>query len=199
MADRLNVTELDFDSIKTNLKNFLKQQTEFQDYDFDGSGLSILLDVLSYNTHYNAYYLNAIANESFLESASLRESVVSHAKRLGYTPRSARAARARVNITVIANDNLPETLVIPKGYEFLSSSFDGVAYKFVTLEAYTAIKSNSQFVFNILMYLGIPFNTVIMNLRDNFGEIYNRVPNIDRIKKYYTPKYTVRDIIRSLK
>jgi hypothetical protein len=148
MADRLNVTELDFDSIKTNLKNFLKQQSEFQDYDFDGSGLSVLLDVLSYNTHYNAYYLNAIANESFLESASLRESVVSHAKRLGYTPRSSRAARARVNITVIANDNLPETLVIPKGYEFLSSSFDGVAYKFVTLDAYTATKVNSQFVFN---------------------------------------------------
>jgi hypothetical protein len=86
MADRLNVTELDFDSIKNNLRNFLRQQSEFQDYDFEGSGLTVLLDVLAYNTHYNAYYLNMIANESFLESASLRNSVVSHAKTVGYTP-----------------------------------------------------------------------------------------------------------------
>ena len=82
MADQLKVTELDFDQIKTNLKNFLRSQNEFTDYDFDGSGLSVLLDVLAYNTHYNAYYLNMIANESFLDTALLRNSVVSHAKNL---------------------------------------------------------------------------------------------------------------------
>jgi len=82
MTDRLKVTELDFDQIKTNLKNFLRSQNEFTDYDFDGSGLSVLLDVLAYNTHYNAYYLNMIANESFLDTALLRNSVVSHAKNL---------------------------------------------------------------------------------------------------------------------
>ena len=82
MADRLQVTELDFDQIKSNLRDFLRQQTEFQDYDFEGSGLNILLDVLAYNTHYNAYYLNMIANESFLDTALLRSSVVSHAKKL---------------------------------------------------------------------------------------------------------------------
>ena len=71
MANRLQVTDLDFDTIKTNLKNFLKQQTEFQDYDFEGSGMSVLLDVLAYNTHYNAYYLNMVANESFLDTAFL--------------------------------------------------------------------------------------------------------------------------------
>ena len=88
MVDRLRVTELDFDTIKTNLKSFLQQQSEFSDYDFDGSGLSILLDILAYNTHYNAYYLNMVANESFLDTALLRESAVSHAKTLGYTPHS---------------------------------------------------------------------------------------------------------------
>ena len=100
MADRLNVTELDFDSIKTSLRTFLRQQTEFQDYDFEGAGLSVLLDILAYNTHYNAYYLNMIANEAFLDSASLRNSVVSHAKRVGYTPRSVRAPRAIVTVNV---------------------------------------------------------------------------------------------------
>ena len=91
MADRLKVTELDFDTIKNNLKNFLKQQNEFTDYDFDGSSLSVLLDILAYNTHYNAYYLNMVANEAFLDTAILRNSVVSHAKTLGYTPYSAKS------------------------------------------------------------------------------------------------------------
>ena len=91
MANRLRVTELDFDTIKNNLKAFLKQQSEFTDYDFDGAGLNILLDILAYNTHYNAYYLNMVANESFLDTAILRESAVSHAKTLGYTPYSTRA------------------------------------------------------------------------------------------------------------
>ena len=80
---RLQISDLDFDQIKNNLKSFLQQQTTFQDYDFEGSGLSILLDILAYNTHYNSYYLNMVANESFLDTAILRDSVVSHAKTLG--------------------------------------------------------------------------------------------------------------------
>ena len=110
MASRLNVTELDFDSIKTNLKTFLSQQSEFQDFDFEGSGLSILLDILAYNTHYNAYYMNMIANESFLESAILRNSVVSHAKTYGYIPRSMAAPMSGLDFTVITNNNTPGTL-----------------------------------------------------------------------------------------
>lgn len=155
MADRLNVTELDFDSIKTNLKNFLRQQSEFQDYDFDGSGLSVLLDVLAYNTHYNAYYLNMVANESFMDSALLRNSVVSHAKRVGYTPRSVAAPRAVVNITVQTNDSNPGSLTIPKGYVFLSSQIDGTSYRFVTLESYSTTKTGNNYVFtNIPIYEG---------------------------------------------
>ena len=83
---RLQITELDFDQIKSNLKTYLQQQTEFSDYDFEGSGLSVLIDLLAYNTHYNAYYLNMVANEAFLDTALLRDSVVSHAKSLGYIP-----------------------------------------------------------------------------------------------------------------
>ena len=102
MADRLRVTELDFDTIKLNLKTFLNQQSQFTDYDFEGSGLNVLLDILAYNTHYNAYYLNMVANESFLDTALLRDSVVSHAKALGYVPHSMKAPIATINFSVAA-------------------------------------------------------------------------------------------------
>ncbi len=147
MADRLNVTELDFDSIKSNLKNYLRQQSEFQDYDFEGSGLNVLLDILAYNTHYNAYYLNMIANESFMDSAALRNSVVSHAKRVGYTPRSVSAPRAVINVTVQTNNSTPGSLTLPRGYYFLASQIDGRSYRFVTLESLSTTKTGNNFVF----------------------------------------------------
>ena len=121
MADRLRVTELDFDTIKTNLRTFLNQQSEFTDYDFEGSGLSILLDVLAYNTHYNGYYLNMVANESFMDTALLRDSVVSHAKSLGYVPYSMRAPIATINFLVTSATSTSATLTIPSGYSFLSN------------------------------------------------------------------------------
>lgn len=155
MADRLNVTELDFDSIKSNLKTFLRQQTEFQDYDFEGSGLSVLLDVLAYNTHYNAYYLNMVANESFMDTAILRNSVVSHAKSFGYTPRSYKAPRAIINIVVETSSATPGSLTIPKGYRFVTNQIDNIAYTFATLESYTATKVGTTYTFNnVLIYEG---------------------------------------------
>ena len=147
MANRLRVTELDFDTIKQNLKTFLNQQSEFTDYDFEGSGLSILLDVLAYNTHYNAYYLNMIANESFLDTALLRDSVISHAKVLGYVPYSRKAPRANMNFTVASSSTTPATVTIPKGFRFLSNEIDGVSYGFVTLSETTVTKSNTSFYF----------------------------------------------------
>lgn len=155
MTDRLRVTELDFDTIKTNLKSFLKSQNEFSDYDFDGSGLSVLLDILAYNTHYNAYYLNMIANESFLDTALLRNSVVSHAKKFGYVPRSATAARATINFTINSLNSTPGSLTLPRGYTFLSSLFDDRLYSFVTLEDTTVSKTGTNFVFsNLKIYEG---------------------------------------------
>jgi hypothetical protein len=150
MADRLNVAELDFDTIKQNLKNFLKQQNEFTDYDFDGAGLSVLLDILAYNTHYQSYYLNMIANESFLDTALLRDSVVSHAKTLGYTPYSKKSSVAGINFTVQSENNNPGTLTIPKGYRFLSNQIDGRVYNFIVLNDTTVTKSNTNYIFENL-------------------------------------------------
>lgn len=169
MADRLRVTELDFDTIKNNLKAFLKQQNEFTDYDFEGSGLSVLLDILAYNTHYNAYYLNMVANESFLDTALLRNSVVSHAKTLGYTPYSAKSAVATINFEVQSVNNDPGTLTIPKGYNFLSNQIDGKSYNFIVLDDITASKANSSYYFeNISLHEG-----QLVNYRFVFDEQSN--------------------------
>ncbi len=163
MADRLRVTELDFDTIKNNLKTFLKQQSEFSDYDFEGSGLNILIDLLAYNTHYNAYYLNMVANESFLDSALLRDSVVSHAKSLGYTPYSTKAPVAILNVSATSDLSQDGIATIPRGFSFLSNQIDGKSYSFVVLEETTATKANSQYFFeNLEIYEGqlVSFNYV---------------------------------------
>jgi hypothetical protein len=151
MADtsrRIKVDALNFDEIKTNLKNFLKGQSQFKDYNFDGSGLSILLDTLAYNTHYNALYNNMAINEMFLDSASKRDSVVSIAKMLGYTPASSRAATATVNLTIKGVTTPDNLLVLPARFKF-TTQVDGVSYTFMTTEEivteYTA--ATSSFVF----------------------------------------------------
>lgn len=155
MADRLRVTELDFDTIKQNLKNFLNQQSEFTDYDFEGSGLSVLLDLLAYNTHYNAYYLNMVANESFLDTALLRDSVVSHAKTLGYVPYSQRAPIATINFTAQSATSNSGSLTIPSGFAFLSNQIDNTSYNFVVLDEITVSKANNQYYFeNLDIYEG---------------------------------------------
>lgn len=155
MADRLRVTELDFDTIKSNLKTFLKQQSTFTDYDFEGSGLSVLLDILAYNTHYNAYYLNMVANEAFLDTALLRDSVVSHAKSLGYVPYSKTAPIATINLLANSATSTTSTLTISAGFSFLSNKIDGKSYNFVVLEDVRVTKANSSFYFeNLEIYEG---------------------------------------------
>jgi len=155
MVDRLRVTELDFDTIKANLKTFLKQQNEFSDYDFEGSGLNILLDILAYNTHYNAYYLNMVANEAFLDTAILRSSVVSHAKTFGYTPYSIRSPIATINFIANSATSTSSTVTIPAGFSFLSNQIDNKSYNFVVIDDVTLTKANSQFNFeNLELYEG---------------------------------------------
>jgi hypothetical protein len=155
MAEPLQVTELDFDQIKQNLKTYLKGQSEFTDYDFEGSGLSVLLDILAYNTHYNAYYLNMVANEAFMDTALLRDSVISHAKVLGYVPYSRKAPRATINFVVNTDVDDDVSLTIPKGFTFLSNEIDGISYNFVTLEETRVTKSNTDFTFlNLSLYEG---------------------------------------------
>ena len=141
---RLKVTELDFDNIKTNLKTFLKGQNQFKDYDFEGSGMSVLLDTLAYNTHYMAFNANMVANEMFLDSASLRSSVVSHAKSLGYEVTSARAPTATLNIS-LSTDSAFKT--IPAGTAF-TTTVDGVNYQFVTVSAITSSNTGNSIAFD---------------------------------------------------
>jgi len=134
---RLEVTEFDFDDVKDNFKIFLRSQTEFTDYDFEGSGMSALLDVLAYNTHYLGFNANMVANEMFLDSASLRPSIVSHAKTLGYIPTSARAAKATVDVTLNTNS---ASLTMPAGTVF-NTTVNDVSYQFSTITDVT--KSNT--------------------------------------------------------
>ena len=141
---RINVSELDFDDIKQNLKVFLKGQSEFKDYDFEGSGMNILLDTLAYNTHYLGFNANMLANEMFLDSAALRTSVVSHAKTLGYEPSSCRAPIATVNISLTTTS---PTKTMPAGTAF-TSSVDGTSYQFVTIADITASNIGNAVAFD---------------------------------------------------
>lgn len=134
-SKRLNVSEIDFSEIRQNLKEFLSSQETLQDYDFEGSAISTIIDMLSYVTHYNAVNANIGINETFLDTAQFRGSVVGHARQLGYTPRSASAAGAVINITVNGAPS-GETLVIPRGHKF-RARIDNVSYSFVTLEEFT--------------------------------------------------------------
>jgi len=141
---KLEITDLDFDTIKDNLKIYLKGQSEFTDYDFEGSGLSVLLDTLAYNTHYNAFMANMAANEMFLDTAVKRNSVVSHAKAMGYTPVSVRAPSATVDITV--NDANTASLTLYAGHVF-NASAGGVSYQFVNI-ADTTIQASDTYTFS---------------------------------------------------
>ena len=148
------LVNLDFDSLKSNFITFLKGQNTFQDYNFEGSAMNQLIDVLTYNTQYNAYYLNMVANEMFLDSATQRSSVVSQAKLLNYTPISAIAPTATVNVTfthVSAN-----SLTLPAYQTFSSSAINGVNYTFVNPDSYTVNVTNNTAVFpNVQIKQGV--------------------------------------------
>lgn len=151
----LQITNLDFTSIKSSLKTFLSQQDTLKDYNFEGSALSVLVDLLAYNTQYNAYYLNMVANEMFLDSSVLRGSVVSHAKMLNYIPKSAVAPKATVNL--IVNGVTTSTLTLPKFTEFISEPIDGVNYIFVTTDSDTVnVNANTAVFNNLEISQGIP-------------------------------------------
>lgn len=133
---KIDVTELDFASIKAALKDYLSDQAEFEDFNFEGSAINILLDILAYNTHYMGMNAHLLYNESFIDSAAKRSSVVSLAGHLNYTPKSITAARAVVDIT-ITPEGEPTSIAIPKYTQF-SSILNGTNYVFITLQEYTA-------------------------------------------------------------
>ena len=141
----LNLTSLDFDAYKNNLKSYLKSQSTFVDYDFEGSNMNVLLSVLSYNTYLNAFYLNMVGSESFLDTAQLRDSVVSRAKELNYTPQSYKSPKALIDVsfTDISN-SITNRFEIPKGAQFSGSNANG-SYSFVTDRPHILKSDNNIF------------------------------------------------------
>ena len=143
MATTVTSTDLDFNNIKTRLKDYFKRQSEFSDYDFEASGLSNILDVLAYNTHFNGLTTNFALNESFLNTAQLRSSIISHAEALGYVPRSYASSLAKLAVSVTITDpNRPSLITLPRNTQF-TTSIDSVSYTFQTREAYNATPDTS--------------------------------------------------------
>lgn len=145
------LSNLDFDTLKNTFKSYLKSQDSFNDYDFDGANINVLLDLLAYNSFQNNFYLNMIGNEMFLDSAQLRDSVVSHAKELNYVPQSFKSAQAKVNINISSNQTTKRSLVIPKGFSFssrlLNKSYTFTVPENIVISTYALTNNGSTIVF----------------------------------------------------
>ena len=177
-SNKIAITDLEFDAIKSNLKSYLSAQTTFQDYDFEGSGMDVLLDILAYNTHYMGYYANMIGNEMFMDSASLRESVVSHAKHLNVIPNSVTAPTAYLNMTFTPPTS-PTSLTIAKDTKF-TTSISATSYTFTTTAATTIIPAVGVYS--------------VTNLAIKEGKILNKsytVDLADTTQRFIIPNATV--------
>jgi hypothetical protein len=183
---QLKVSELDFDAIKSNLKEFMLSQTTFQDYNFEGSAMSTLIDVLAYVTHYNALNANIGINETFLETAQSRGSVVGHARQLSYTPRSVTAPTAVIDLTLVSPPS--GTITLPKYHRF-RTVVDNFSYEFVTLASYVStdgiftgipIKQGrlkrTEYIFDLntsekflIPDLNVDTDTITVNVRTSVG------------------------------
>jgi hypothetical protein len=151
-SNKLEVSDFDFDDIKTNLKTFLRSQSEFQDYDFEGSGFAILLDILAYNTHYLGFNANMLANEMYLDSADIRKNIISLAKMLGYTPSSVRTPTASIDILV--GDGSGSSITMTKGTAF-TTTIDGTTYQFINNADVVTTPVNGIYRFsNVTIYEG---------------------------------------------
>lgn len=195
----LRVAELDFDQIKTNLKAYLNQQTEFTDYDFEGSGLSVLIDLLAYNTHYNAYLANMVINEMFLDSAVKRSSAVSIAKHLGYTPTSARSSRANIDVTVTNPTGLPTNLSMDR-YTSFSTSINGTNYNFLTNQTLTTTRSGANYLFTNVELVEGRLVTFTYVVGDNTPSAKYELPdlNVDTSTLQVTIQTSVTDTTQAL-
>ena len=153
---KLQITDLDFTSIKTNIVDFLRSQDTFKDYNFSGSALSTLIDVLAYNTQYNAYYLNMVANEMFLDSSLQRSSVISHAKLLNYTPQSTVAPSAVVDLVVSGIPSGVNVITLPRYSQFTSEVINGKSYAYVNTDLNTTTVTNNSATFsNVIIKQGV--------------------------------------------
>lgn len=210
----LRVTELDFLGIKNNLKDFLRSQSSFTDYDFEGSSMSILLDLLAYNTYYNSFYLNMAANEAFLDTAQVRQNILSHAKNINYVPNSAQGSLSKVNVVVTpaANEDANvSVLTMDKYTRFIGRDINGDSYTFVTLNSNTVSKINGSFTFaNVMFKQGEVITYQFVATPDNFTRRY-QIPsaNVDTttlvvtvqesVSNTYTTEYKLADDLTEIK
>lgn len=179
---QMQIVGTDFDQIKNNLITFLQDQNILQDASYTGSALSILLDILAYNTHYNAFYTNMVGNEMFLDTATRRSSVISHAKLLGYNPTSPTCSTAIVDIDVIGLDTAIRSFVMPKYTKFLSEKLDGKNYTFVTTREYFVNNQTGTFTLSgVILKQGEPISYRYTYVSATNPEIKFKIPdeNID--------------------
>jgi len=192
MADNLPVSEADFTTIKENLKIYLKNQQQFQDFNFEGSAISVLLDILAYNTHMSASHANMVFAETFLDSAAIRGSVVSRSKELGYTPRSKSAAKANVTISFSVTGN-PSQYILPKGTKFLSTS-GATSFIFVLDHDVIIDNNNNTFSTTIDIYQG-KFNTFTYTVNLNDASQRFIIPSLDADTNFLTVLFKENDSI----
>ena len=179
---QFNVTELDFQKIKDSIKDHFKSQAKYNDWNFEGSGLSTLLDVLAYNTHYNALVAHFSLNESFLDSAQIRGNVISHAKLLGYIPRSVRSSSAKINIVVTGNSGSPSILTLDRGTRF-RTTIGNATYNFIVLDSVDASK-------NVAAGNTYTFNNVVVR-QGVLKRMLYLVDNTIQNQKFVIPEDTV--------
>lgn len=201
MAQRkIDVSTLDFDQIRQSLKDHLKGQSEFKDYDFEGSGMSVLIDLLAQNTYQNAFYNNMIVNESFIDTAIRRENLTSKAKMVGYTPRSAKSAKAILEVKIVPSDN-PSSITIFKGAKF-TTKIDGSTYTFITEDDTIVFKNpDDEFVAQVNVAEGyiIEYNYTHNRTGKRTYEILDPNIDTDTIEVDVRPDFNSTDIVPYLK
>ena len=178
-SSQVNITDLDFDDIASNLKEYLKGQSTLKDYNFEGSNISLLIDLLAYSSHVSAFNANMVASELFLDTAQIRKNVVSRAKEIGYTPTSATASMATIDLQVnspLIGGEVPTSLTLNRGHKF-KTSYDGSVFPYVLLESKTISPLDGIFKFeNLKLYQGtmnsdiFAYNGQIQNQRFALSE-----------------------------
>lgn len=175
----IDLVGLDFNSLKDNLKSFLKNNTQFKDIDYEGSNINVLLDVLAYNTYLNGFYTNMVASEMFLDSAQLKDSVVSHAKELNYTPRSFNSTEAQITVDITPSTTV-SSVVVPE-YTSFTSRVGSNTYTFSTNESQAiTVGNNGVYSATLTVYEGLPVTeTFVINSANTKQRFVISNPTID--------------------
>ena len=199
MADtnrQIKIDELNFDGIKANLRTFLAAQDTFKDYNFEGSALSVILDLLAYNTHYNAMYTNMALNEMFIDSASKRESVLSICKTLGYTPRSAASSKSNVSIIVSGYDTPNGVATLPAKSIFTATTVEGDSYYFSNKDALMTPLYNGVYTFdNLDIYEGTYYAEKYIHQTTTQYYLTNTPADLSSLEVYVFPNISSSEFI----